>query len=90
MNLQLVHRYISSLSKNENLFYAKKKTNQNKAKGQKKERKERIQRRESNPGPPTCRVDALSIAQRQLTLMTFVKLIIFKSFAHEILPVDAV
>ena len=37
-------------------------------KDKKKKRKERIQRRESNPGPLTCRVDALSIAQRQLTL----------------------
>ena len=56
MNLQLVYRYILSLSKNENLFTKKK--NQNKTKGQKKKNeKRRIQRRESNPGPLTCRVD---------------------------------
>ena len=49
-----------------------------------------IQRRESNPGPPRCRVDALSSEQRELTIVTYVKLIRFESFAHEILPVDAV
>ena len=37
MNLQLVYRYILSLSKNENLFTKKK--NQNKTKGQKKKTK---------------------------------------------------
>ena len=56
MNLQLVYRYILSLSKNENLFTKKKiKTRQKDKK--KKNEKRRIQRRESNPGPLTCRVD---------------------------------
>ena len=36
MNLQLVYRYILSLSKNENLFYEKKR--HNKTKGQKQKR----------------------------------------------------
>ena len=55
MNLQLVYRYILSLSKNENGALRKKKS---------------LQRWESNP--------------------PLVKLIIFNTFAHEILPVDAV
>ena len=78
MNLQLVYRYILSLSKNENGALRKKKS---------------LQRWESNPGPLTCKVNVLSIAPRQLifiTTITFVKLIIFNTFAHEILPVDAV
>ena len=44
MNLQLVYRYILSLSKNEHIFYEKKKP-----KGQKKKEKKFLQR-ESNPG----------------------------------------
>ena len=46
MNLQLVYRYILSLSKNEHIFYEKKK---NKPKSQKKRKKNFLQR-ESNPG----------------------------------------
>ena len=75
MNLQLVYRYILSLSKNENGALRKKKS---------------LQRWESNPGPLTCKVNVLSIAPRQLIFVTLVKLIIFNTFAHEILPVDAV
>ena len=75
MNLQLVYRYILSLSKNENVALRKKKS---------------LQRWESNPGPLTCKVNVLSIAPRQLIFVTLVKLIIFNTFAHEILPVDAV
>ena len=44
MNLQLVDRYILSLSKNKNMFYEKKPKKQ-----KKEEIKERFQRRESNP-----------------------------------------
>ena len=43
MNLQLVHRYILSLSKNELIFYEKKKTKRTKKKEKKKQR-------ELNPG----------------------------------------
>ena len=75
MNLQLVYRYILSLSKNENGALRKKKS---------------LQRWESNPRPLTCKVNVLSIAPRQLMFITLVKLIIFNTFAHEILPVDAV
>ena len=75
MNLQLVYRYILSLSKNKNGALRKKKS---------------LQRWESNPGPLTYKVNVLSIAPRQLIFITLVKLIIFNTFAHEILPVDAV
>ena len=68
MNLQLVYRYILSLSKNENMFYEKNKTKQKpppppkKSKRQKeKKRKESFHRRESNPGPSTYKVNALSM-----------------------------
>ena len=37
-----------------------------------------------------CKVNVLSIASRQLILITLVKSIILNTFAHEILPVDAV
>ena len=37
-----------------------------------------------------CKVNVLSIAPRQLILITLLKLIIFNTFLHEILPVDAV
>ena len=40
MNLQLVYRYILSLSKNENLFYEKK--NKTKQKDKKKRKKKRL------------------------------------------------
>ena len=50
MNLQLVHRYILSLSKNKNMvFEEKKKTKRTKNKLEKK----KFQRRETKPGPPT-------------------------------------
>ena len=45
MNLQLVYRYILSLSKNEHIFYEKTKKKQ---KGKKKEKN--FLQRESNPG----------------------------------------
>ena len=44
----------------------------------------------SNLGPPIWKVNALSIAPRRLILKSHDKLIIFNSFAHELLPVDAV
>ena len=69
------------------ICFTKKKKNKTTTK---KKRHKSFQRRESNSGPPTCRVDALSIAPRQLISPNRVKLIIFKTFAHEILPVDAV
>ena len=85
MNLQLVYRYILSLSKNENLFYEKK--NKTKQKDKKS-----VPRRESNPGLPTYKRDAVSVAPRQLILniRAYDKLIIFNAFADEILPVDTV
>ena len=54
------------------------------------EKKKSLQRWESNPGPPTCKVNVSSIAPRQPILITLVKLLIFNTFSHEILPVDAV
>ena len=88
MNLQLVYQYIfeKKLKKNENMFYEKTKTKQK----DQKIKSESFQRRESNPGPSTCEVNALSIEPRQLTLSIFVKLIIVNTFPHEILPVEAV
>jgi len=74
MNLQLVYRYILSLSKNGNMFYEK-------TKKQKEQKKEES---------PTWRVNALSVAPRLLIVKAPVKLIILNSFAHENLPVDAV
>ena len=51
MNLQLVHRYILSLSKNKNMVFEKKKKNE---KDQKQtEKKKKFQWRETKPGPPT-------------------------------------
>ena len=47
MNLPLVYRYILSLSKNEHIFYEKKK---NKNQKDKKKRKKNFLQRESNPG----------------------------------------
>ena len=84
MNLQLVYQYSLSLSKNEKKFYEKTKQNKTKQKDQKQRQKKF----------PTARVEprtsALSIAPRQLILLTSRKLIIFNTLAHEILPVDAV
>ena len=45
MNLQLVYQYILSLSKNEHIFYEKKKNQKDK-----KKRKKNFLQRESNPG----------------------------------------
>ena len=68
----------------------KKQQQQQQKKGTKK-RNYNFLRRETNPGPPPCAVNTLSIAPRQLILKILVKLIIFNNtFAHEILPVDAV
>ena len=47
MNLQLVYRYILSLSKKEHTFHEKTKKNQ---KDKKKKRKKNFLQRESNPG----------------------------------------
>ena len=55
MNLQLVYRYILSLSKNENGALRKKKS---------------LQHGELNPGPLKCKVNMLSIVPRQLILIT--------------------
>ena len=66
-------------------FFFMKKT---KKKGPKKGKKN-LQQQESNPGSPTWKVNALSILLRQPILKIPVKLIIFNTFAHEILPVDA-
>ena len=88
MNLQLVHRYILSLSKNENMVFG----NKNKTKRTKnklKKKKIPMARDETR----TSDVEGqrpLSIAPGQRTLKTRVKLIIHTTFAHEILPVDAV
>jgi len=78
MNLQLVYRYILSLSKNDIYF-------ENKTK-----EKDQFQGRESNPGPLTCKVNTLSNVPWQLTLSIFIKIIMLNTFAYEILPVDAV
>ena len=51
MNLQLVYRYILSLSKNESMFYEKYKKTQKKQKDQKKSKKYYL-RVVLNPGPP--------------------------------------
>ena len=69
------------------MFYEKKNLQQQK--DQKKEKKH-FQQRELNPRPPAWKVNMLSIVPRHLVLKIFVKLIIFNTFAHEILLVDAV
>ena len=68
------------------MFYEK--TTKKRQKNQKK-MKRSFQWRESDPEPPTSKVTPLSIAPRQLILKKSVKLIIFNTFGHEILPVDA-
>ena len=84
MNQQLVYQYSLSPSKNEKMFYDKAKQKKTKQKDQKQRHKKF----------PTARVEprtsALSVAPRQLILLTSLKLIIFNTLAHEILPVDAV
>ena len=69
MNVQLVYRYILSLSKNEYMFYEKRKrkNKKQKTKGPPKSKKG-VPRRESNPGPPTCKVNTLPIAPLQPTM----------------------
>ena len=67
------------------MFYEKNKTIQNNQKDEKS-----FSWRESNLGPSTCKVNALSIGPQQLMLNKVVKLIIFNTFAHEILAVDTV
>ena len=69
MNLQLVYQYIFEKceKKMKICFTKKQKQNKTKQKDQ-KIKKESFQRRESNPGPSTCEVNALSIEPRQLTL----------------------
>ena len=57
MNLQLVYRYILSLSKKENMFYEKNKTKQ----------KKEVPSAGVEPRT-TCKVNVLSIAPRQLQL----------------------
>ena len=66
------------------------KTNPSKNKRTKKKKTKSFQRRESNPGPPTWKFNVLSRAAQRPILESFVKLIIFNTFAYEILPVDAV
>ena len=80
MNLQLVYQCSLSLSKTENMFYEKTKK-QNKTKGPETKTRTAI---------VEPRTSALSIAPRQLILLTSRKLIIFNPLAHEIVPVDAV
>ena len=70
------------------MFYKKKNLQQQK--DQKKEKKKHFQQHELNPRPPAWKVNMLSIVPRQLVLKIPVKLIIFNTFAHEILLVDAV
>ena len=70
------------------MFYEEKNLQQQK--DQKKEKKKHFQQRELNPRPPAWKVNMLSIVPRQLVLKIPVKLIIFNTFAHEILLVDAV
>ena len=87
MNLQLVHRYILSLSKNKNmLFEEKKKTKRTKNKLEKKN--SNGERR--NPDLRRERSTAIIYCPRTTNRKTRVKLIIYTIFAHEILPVDAV
>ena len=87
MNLQLVHRYILSLSKNKNMvFEEKKETKRTKNKLEKKN--SNGERR--NPDLRRERSTAIIYCPRTTNMKTRVKLIIYTIFAHEILPVDAV
>ena len=85
MNLQLVYRYMLSLSKNENIFTKKQKQKDQNKKGKS------FRGQESNPSPPTWKANALSVAPRlhDQIIKASVNLIIFNTFADEILPVDA-
>ena len=87
MNLQLVHRYILSLSKNKNMVFEKKK----KRKGPKTNGKKKNSNGERrNPDLRRERSTAIIYCPRTTNMKTGVKLIIYTIFAHEILPVDAV
>ena len=57
---------------------------------QPKRKEKNFPRQESNPGPLTCKVIALSIAPRHQLVNMLVKLILLNIFAHEILRVDVV
>ena len=74
--------------KNMKICFTRKKTYNNKR--TKKTKKKHFQQRELNPRPPAWKVNMLSIVPRQLVLKIPVKLIIFNTFADEILLVDAV
>jgi len=89
MNLQLVHLYILSLSKNENMVFEQQQKRNQKDQKQTEKKKIPMARDETR----TSDVEGqrpLSIAPGQLTSKTRVKLIIYTTFAHEILPVAAV
>ena len=87
MNLQLVHRYILSLSKNKNMVFEEKK----KTKGTKnKLEKKNSNGERRNPDLRRERSTAIIYCPRTTNMKTRVKLIIYTIFAHEILPVDAV
>ena len=86
MNLQLVHRYILSLSKNENMVFEKTKNQKDQKQTEKKFSMARNETRTS----VVEGLRPLSIAPGQLTSKTRVKLIIYTTFAHEVLPIDAV
>ena len=88
MNLQLVHRYILSLSKNKNMVFEKKKKTKRTKKKLKKKKKSKGERR--NPDLRRERSTAIIYCPRTTNMKTRVKLIIYTIFAHEILPVDAV
>ena len=87
MNLQLVHRYILSLSKNKNMVFEEKK--------KKKRTKNKLEKKNSNcerrnPDLRLERSTAIIYCPRTTNMKTRVKLIIYTIFAHEILLVDAV
>ena len=86
MNLQLVHRYILSLSKNENMVFEKTKNQKDQKQTEKKFSMARNETRTS----VVEGLRPLSIAPGQLTSKTRIKLIIYTTFAHEVLPIDAV
>ena len=87
MNLQLVHRYILSLSKNKNMVFEEKKKNE---KDQKQTGKKKSNGERRNPDLRRERSTAIIYCPRTTNRKTRVKLIIYTIFAHEILPVDAV
>ena len=88
MNLQLVHRYILSLSKNKIMVFEEKKKNEKDQKQTGKKKNSNGERR--NPDLRRERSTAIIYCPRTTNMKTRVKLIIYTIFAHEILPVDAV